>query len=56
MVTPKDMLSKALEMGVYFHRDPAFGEHSGTLLVKALLEKGKISLFREIFMRNLRDI
>jgi len=24
--TPKDMLGKALEMGVCFHRDPAFGE------------------------------
>jgi len=30
--TPKDMLSKGLEMGVCFHRDPAFGEHGGTLL------------------------
>jgi len=30
--TPKDMLSKALEMGICFHRVPAFGEHGGTLL------------------------
>jgi hypothetical protein len=30
--TPKDMLSKALEMGICFHRGPAFGEHGGTLL------------------------
>ena len=29
---PKDMLNKALEMGVCFHRGPAFGEHGGTLL------------------------
>ena len=32
LVTPKDMLSKAMEMGVRFHRGPAFGEHKGTLL------------------------
>ena len=30
--TPKDMLSKALEMGVCFHKGPAFGEHGGTFL------------------------
>jgi hypothetical protein len=30
--TQKDMLSKALEMGVCFHRGPALGEHGGTLL------------------------
>jgi hypothetical protein len=29
--TPKDMLSKALEMGVFFHRVPAFGERGGAL-------------------------
>jgi hypothetical protein len=29
---PKDMISKALEMGVCFHRGPALGEHGGTLL------------------------
>jgi len=30
--TPKDMLSKTLEMGVCFHRVPAFREHGGTIL------------------------
>jgi hypothetical protein len=30
--TLKDMLSKALEMGICFHRDPAFGEHVGMFL------------------------
>jgi hypothetical protein len=30
--TPKDMLSKALEMGICFHRDLTSGEHGGTLL------------------------
>jgi hypothetical protein len=32
LVTPKDMLSKGLEMDVCFHRGPAFGEHGGTFL------------------------
>jgi hypothetical protein len=32
LVTPKDMLSKALETDVCFHRGPAFGEHVGTIL------------------------
>ena len=32
LMTRKDMLSTALEMGVCFHRGPAFGEHGGTLL------------------------
>jgi hypothetical protein len=32
LVNPKDMLSKALEMDVCFHKGPAFGEHGGTLL------------------------
>ena len=56
MGTPKDMLSKALEMGVYFHRGHFFGEHGGTLLNWDLREKGKISFVREIFTRNLRDM
>ena len=30
--TAKDMLSKVLEMGVCFNRDPVFGERGGTLL------------------------
>ena len=29
------MLGKALEMGVCFHRGPAFGEHGGTLFFRA---------------------
>jgi hypothetical protein len=32
LVIPKDVLSKALEMDVCFHRGPTFGEHGGTLL------------------------
>ena len=30
--TPKDMLSKALEMCVCFHKGPTSGKHGGTLL------------------------
>jgi len=30
--TPKDMLSRTLEMGVCFYRYPSFGEHGGILL------------------------
>jgi len=30
--TLKDMLSKALEIGVCFHRGPTFGEHGEMLL------------------------
>ena len=32
LMTRKDMLSTALEMGVCFYRGPAFGEHGGKLL------------------------
>jgi hypothetical protein len=31
-VTPKDMLSKVVEIDVCFHSGPASGEHGGTLL------------------------
>ena len=30
--TPKDILSKALEMDVCFHRGPTYGERGGMLL------------------------
>jgi len=29
METPKDMLSKGLEMGVYFHKAPLWGNMEG---------------------------
>jgi hypothetical protein len=41
MGTPKDMLSKALEIGICFHRGPILGEHGGTLLSYGLGEKEK---------------
>jgi hypothetical protein len=53
------MLSKALEMGVCFHRVPATGEH-GVMLLSFLgpLREGKKKnyLFRGISVRNLRDV
>ena len=36
------MLSKALEMGVCFHRGPASGEHGGDAPFLGLLREGKI--------------
>jgi hypothetical protein len=56
LLYPKDILSKALEMDVCFQRGPAFGEYGGMLLSWGLSKKGTISLFTEIFMRNLRDV
>jgi hypothetical protein len=51
------MLGKALEMGVCFHRGPAFGEHGGTLFSRAFERKGNFSLFRENFYEEFeRDI
>jgi hypothetical protein len=47
--TPKDILSKALQMGVSFHRGTALGERGGTFLSWGLGEKEKCSLFKEIF-------
>jgi len=49
-------LSESMTMAIRFHRVPAFGEHGGTLLLWDLGEKGKISLFTEIFMGNLRGV
>jgi len=40
--TPKDMLSKALEMGVCFPKSPAFRERGGTFLARAFEKRGKI--------------
>jgi hypothetical protein len=47
--TPKDMLSKALEMGVSFHRGPAFGEHARTLLSKVFERREKFLYLEKHF-------
>ena len=54
--TQKGMLSKALEMGVCFHRGLTFGEHGGTLFFLGPLREGKNFLLNGIFMRYSRDI
>ena len=38
---PKDILSKTLEMGICFHRGPAFGENGGTLFPRAFGRREK---------------
>ena len=40
--TPKDVLNKALEMDICFHRNLVFGEHEGTPF-----SEGKISYLGE---------
>jgi len=41
------MLSKALEMGVCFHRGPILGNMGGTFISNGLREKGEISFYQE---------
>jgi hypothetical protein len=53
--TPKDMLSKALKMGVCFHRGPLLGNIQDCPFLGPL-RKRKDFFIREIFMRNLRDM
>jgi len=43
------MLSKALEMGVCFHRGPAFGEHGGTLFSGAFERRDKFLYLEKFF-------
>ena len=52
----KDVLIKALEMVACFHTGPTFGEHRDTILYLRFFERGKNSIFRDIFMRSLRHI
>ena len=51
---PENMLSKALEMDICFHRGPTFGENGGTL--PRAFERRDNFLFMGIFIRNLRDM
>ena len=48
MGTPQDLLSKALEMSVCFHRGPAMGGNGGRSFPRAFERREKIYLFREI--------
>jgi hypothetical protein len=51
---PKDMLSKALQMGVCFHRVPLMGNMEGCSFLRAFEKRKKILIF--IFKRVLRDM
>jgi len=55
MGTPKDMLSKALEMGVCFHRDSVLGNMGGRSFPRAF-ERSVSFLSRELLLRNLTDM
>jgi hypothetical protein len=54
--TPKNMLSKALEMGICFHRGPAFGGHGEHSFPRAFERRKKFLYLGEFFMRNLREM
>ena len=49
------MLSKALEMGVFFHRGPVLGNMEGMLLSQRLQVEGEIFLSGEIVLGSPRD-
>jgi hypothetical protein len=49
------MLSKALEMIIFIHRGPFWGNMEGMLLSQGLREKDKIFLSGELLMGNPRD-
>jgi len=51
----RNMLSKALEMNICFHRGPAFGENGGTL-PRAFERGDNFFYLGKFFMRNLRDM
>jgi len=50
------MLSKALERGSVSIGDPLLGDMEGRSFLRAFERRENISLFREIFMGNLRDM
>jgi len=47
------MLSKALEMGVFFHRGSVLGNMEGMLLSQELQVEGEIFLSGEVVLGNL---
>ena len=55
LMTRKDMLSRALEMGVCFHRGPAFGGTWRDAPLLGRMTEWKIFIMQGI-MWNLRDI
>ena len=53
--TPKDMLSKALEMGICFHMGPILWNMGGHSFPRAFKRRVTF-LIRATFMRNLKDM
>ena len=47
--TPKDMLSKALEMGVCFHKGPVLGNMEGRCFPRAFERGVKFHFYQENF-------
>jgi hypothetical protein len=56
LVTPKDILSKALGMGVCFHRGPLLGNVEGLSFPRTFERRDKFLYLGNFFMRNLRDV
>jgi hypothetical protein len=52
--TPKNISSKALEMGVCFHSGPAFGKHGGALILWAFERKKSYRNFCVDFERYVK--
>jgi hypothetical protein len=52
--TPKDMLSKALEMGICSHGGPILGYMGGLSFLRAFERRVKFLFIRRTFMRNSR--
>jgi len=49
------MLSKALEMGVCFHRGPVLGNMGGRSFLRAFERRVKFSFYQETFYEELGE-
>jgi hypothetical protein len=56
LVTPKNMLSKALEMGVCFYRGPILGDMRGRYFPRAFERRDTFHFMRRNCMKNSRDM
>ena len=54
--TPEYMLSKAVEMGVCFHRGPAFEEHGGTPIFLGLWREGNFFILGNFYKKFERYV
>jgi hypothetical protein len=51
---PKDVLSKALEMGICFHRGPILGNIGGCSFPRAFKRRVKFLFIRRIFIEEFK--